>query len=86
MCCKNGSMMYFHYQLNMLLFKWDSYHCTIIIVVAIVIIILESSFLCGPWVLAMCIAGVWIRFSGHSPNCRVVQNFHLPSQKTTGPI
>jgi hypothetical protein len=28
--------------------------------------------------------GVWISFSGHSPNWRVVQNFHSPGQKTTG--
>jgi hypothetical protein len=29
-------------------------------------------------------SGVWIRFSRHSPNWRVVQYFHTPSQKTTG--
>jgi hypothetical protein len=28
-------------------------------------------------------AGVWISFSRHSPNWRVVQYFHSPSQKTT---
>jgi hypothetical protein len=29
---------------------------------------------------------VWIRFSRHSPNWRVVENFLLSSQETTGPI
>jgi hypothetical protein len=28
--------------------------------------------------------GVWINFSRHSPNCRVVKYFYSPSQKTTG--
>jgi hypothetical protein len=31
------------------------------------------------------IAGVWIRFSRHSPNWRAVRNVHSPTQKTTGP-
>jgi hypothetical protein len=29
-------------------------------------------------------AGVWTRFCGHSPDWRVVENFHLPNLKTTG--
>jgi hypothetical protein len=31
-------------------------------------------------------SGVWISFSRHSPNWRVVKNFHSPSQKTIGSI
>jgi hypothetical protein len=34
--------------------------------------------------MPICLTGVWISFSRHSPKWRVVQYFHLASQKTTG--
>jgi hypothetical protein len=30
--------------------------------------------------------GVWISFSRHTPNWRVVKKLNSPSKKTTGPI